>query len=183
MIPIKVEAPLNEYEYSHLAIQMLADDSIFPWYYNASTAYRDNEGTEALYQFVHVAYKDGNMNTNHYYFSIVMRIIEKAEQLLGKQLEIYRAKFNLLPRQPHNEDDLEKAIHTDIDEEGYVSIIYYIEDSDGDTVIYNKHQEEKYRFTPKENTGIIFKSNTWHRATPPTKNKARRVINIIAKVL
>jgi len=183
MTPIKLEAPLNEYEYTHLAIQMLADDSIFPWYYNASTAYRDNEGAESLYQFVHVAYKDGNMNTNHYYFSIVMRIIEKAEQLLDKQLEIYRAKLNLLPRQPHNEEDLEKAVHTDIDEEGYVSIIYYLEDSDGDTVLYKDEKEELERFTPVANTGIIFDSNTRHRATPPTKNKVRRVINIIAKVL
>lgn len=183
MTPIKLEEVLNDFDYTKLADTILPGESTFPWYYYSTTAYRGTDAYEKLYQFVHTVYRDNQVNSHDYLYNIVTRILEKVETQIGSKLEIERAKFNLLPRQPFTDEDLIPSIHTDKDEEGYVSIIYYLEDSDGDTVIYNNHHEEKQRYTPQANTCIIFDSNTWHRATPPTINKVRRIINIVAKVL
>jgi Rps23 Pro-64 3,4-dihydroxylase Tpa1-like proline 4-hydroxylase len=182
MTPVRIENVLNSLDYERLANFILPDETNFPWYFYADSAYKN--GGEQVFQFVHNVYRDSKVTTLEWLYSITQKVVNKLPDIVGdKDIEIYRAKFNLLTRQPHNKDDLVLSKHVDRDEDEYISMVYYLEDSDGDTVIYNKHQEEKYRFTPKANTCIIFKSNTWHRATPPTENKARRVLNIVVKVL
>jgi len=62
--------------------------------------------------------------------------------------------------------------------------IYYINDSDGDTVIFNetagsiiKKPTIRERYTPKGNTALFFKGDIYHAASNPIKTKARFNIN------
>jgi hypothetical protein len=181
MSPIRLDNVLNGPSYESLVNFIFPDETNFPWYFYSEAAYKGCD--DQVFQFVHMTHRDGESTSLNWICETVKKVVAKVEDQIGKKTEIYRAKFNLLPRQPHSQEDLILNKHVDKDEDEYISIVYYLEDSDGDTVIYDKHQEEKYRFTPKANTCIIFKSNTWHRATPPTKNKVRRVLNIVVKVL
>ena len=57
-------------------------------------------------------------------------------------------------------------------------MIYYINDSDGDTFL---NKTETKRITPKANSAVIFPSNLWHASSNPTKGK-RIVINYVAEL-
>ena len=68
------------------------------------------------------------------------------------------------------------------------SLIYYVEDSDGDTIIYDyksknendipyfEDVKELKRIKPKQGTIVAFDGLHWHTAEQPTKNK-RCIIN------
>ena len=53
--------------------------------------------------------------------------------------------------------------------------IYYVKDSDGDTVIF-KNKKEWKRITPKQGRMITFDGSLWHTAEQPT-NGTRCIIN------
>ena len=79
------------------------------------------------------------------------------------------------------------APHIDTDKDHLV-ILYYVNDSDGDTVIYKNHfvdinttpkfeeLEELKRVTPKSGRVVMFNGKRWHTAAQPVKN-VRCVIN------
>jgi len=68
-------------------------------------------------------------------------------------------------------------------------LLYYVNDSDGDTFMFNEMYSPenhnslsnftlKQRVTPKKNRAIIFDGFTYHNSSKPVKNTARYVINI-----
>ena len=72
------------------------------------------------------------------------------------------------------------------------NVIYYMDDSDGDTVIYNERTlndydynkylkednfTEKVRVTPKKGRAVAFKGDLFHASTTPSKTW-RPVVNI-----
>lgn len=72
-------------------------------------------------------------------------------------------------------------------------ILYYVCDSDGDTILYNYISKDendipyfedikvKKRVKPKQGRAVLFNGLIWHTAEQPTKNE-RCIININAKV-
>ncbi len=84
--------------------------------------------------------------------------------------------------------------HIDVDFK-HIVFLYYVCDSDGDTVIFenmyspekNKRPElneltEKVRVTPKQGRLVIFDGFYWHTGTQPTKNN-RCVINTNIEII
>ena len=151
----------------------------FEWYYNSDSVKDDKE--KPIYQFTHGSILDGKV-TNTQRPEHVILVKEILNRIKIKKSGVMRAKFNLLPRQPYTENQLKRTLHQDYTKDDlYTSLIYYINDSDGDTVVYEDDKEIKY--TPRANTAIMFNSQLWHRATPPTEEAARVVLNIVFKVL
>ena len=87
----------------------------------------------------------------------------------------WRIKANLL--QPHPDAREHHPWHTD-SPESYTSMIYYINDSDGDTFI---NKVDTQRITPKANMAVIFPSNWWHASSNPTKGR-RMVLNYMVEM-
>lgn len=63
----------------------------------------------------------------------------------------------------------------------HLAMVYYVVDSDGDTIIYNETKEsntytEQRRVTPKQGRVVIFNGLTWHTARQPKEN-VRCIIN------
>jgi hypothetical protein len=65
-----------------------------------------------------------------------------------------------------------------------ITALYYINDSDGDTVIFNELQgyqgplTERMRINPKQGRLVIFNGNQIHAGNNPTTNDPRFVANI-----
>ena len=72
--------------------------------------------------------------------------------------------------------------HVDINEIPNITTIYYVSDSDGDTVIYNETQKsDNYTvmdtITPKKNRLLIFDGSHYHTGHSPMKHQNRVLIN------
>ena len=78
--------------------------------------------------------------------------------------------------------------HTDLDREGVkgISMVYYVNDSDGDTIFFKESPKEfagvlteTQRVSPKRGTAVIFDSAIIHAGQVPKISKNRIVVNSI----
>lgn len=155
----------------------------FSWFWNSSVTY-SNEVHDAKndFQFIHCLFRNGAITSE--YFDVVRIIMHLFESKTGIDIKgIVRAKANLMTKSIWSEEDLNNSIHTDYENDNYVSLIYYVSDSDGDTVIYDNDRKTIVdTVAPIKGNLIYFKANQPHRPTPPSKHKRRIVINIVVEV-
>ena len=78
--------------------------------------------------------------------------------------------------------------HVDTPDTNSYSMVYYVNESDGDTRIFNKlsHQgyndlELIYSNSPKKGTALLFKSNRYHSSSNPINYDKRNIINFVFK--
>ena len=78
--------------------------------------------------------------------------------------------------------------HTDLNQADVkgISMLYYVNDSDGDTIFFEESPEEfngtlsvKQRVSPKKGTAVIFDSATIHAGQVPKNAKNRVVVSSI----
>lgn len=132
---------------------------------------------------------------------ILTPILYVAAEKAGVEIhEVLRIKVNLLLQDKTFTADNFNFPHIDI--LGSKSFIYYVNDSDGDTIIFNesfKGSEKDYkddylgqphpvldffdqftidqRVSPKKGRGVFFESDRYHASSNPSKNAVRFVIN------
>lgn len=162
----------------HKEIVQDMDGLYFPWYYRDHSSYK----ADNVPQLIHVFYRDDKITSNYYNMVESLKLMfELKTDYVVKRLQ--RAKANLMVNVPVKEEDIKKAIHQDRIDKGFVSLLYYVEDSDGDTVIYSKNKKEViHRIAPKKNRAVIFNADEWHNATPPKLHATRKIINLILEV-
>jgi len=137
-------------------------------------------------QFVHVFVGDNEEYSS--YVKIIEIILTAWENVMGKKiLELGRIKANMLMRKPGKEKYF-NCPHTDRPDPGWTSMVYYINNSDGDTVLFDKAGTESCKDMkiidsnpPKKNHAVIFDSDRYHTSTNPVDNSNRIVLNFIAK--
>lgn len=153
----------------------------FPWFWRESSKYGAMSHGQKDYQFVHNVFYDGNPLSDM--FPAIEEIIRAfVDTTKIEFVDICRIKINLTTPSTLSVEELNEAIHADITTGGnYLSIIYYVDDADGDTLLYEDGQILKAQ-TPKKGTAFYFPSHMLHRHTPPTKYKRRLVINFIMKI-
>ena len=136
------------------------------------------------YQLSHIITKGGK---NISAFShLANGVFNNIKRYHNSDIDIIRAKFNLLqnirvdePHWPHIDtiDDTTKVC------------IYYVNDSDGDTLIFNNtypnanNLEVIERITPKQGKAIFFNSDQYHASSSPIKNEYRIVLNVIYRLV
>lgn len=134
------------------------------------------------FQFIHTIYANNEQKSE--VFELVKPLLDEFEYKTALPIKaIHRIKANLLPKQILDEEGLAETIHIDVDkgDKKYLTIVYYVSDSDGDTVIYDKG-EVVFKASPVKGMAVYFPSHMEHRATPPVNNKRRIVLNIIVEI-
>ena len=149
----------------------------FAWYYNPSIGYMKEE---AGFQFTHTFWQREQQSSA--LLGLVKPLVYLAEMHTGKKIKgLYRVKANL--RVPSNIPDSMEEIHQDHIQNNYMTLLYYVNDSDGDTEFYADDKKTLVEsITPKTNSAVWFDSKTWHKSSPPVTNKQRVVINFILEV-
>jgi hypothetical protein len=102
-----------------------------------------------------------------------------------KYKEIHRIKFNLVPQNARYPDDKYHTPHVDTDKPHKV-FLYYINDSDGDTFMFNEvyagsHTDSftvNKRISPKAGKAIMFDGLTYHASSSPKQSPYRCILNI-----
>lgn len=167
----------------------------FDWYYNNSTSkiipgnrtVLINDQTKESIQFTHKLYTDGTFDSEHVDF--VMKIMKGLEEKEGIVCtKMIRAKSNLLVKEPLFGVDFYHPPHVDIRNPTNInySLIYYVNDSDGDTILFNETYADEFdnltiahRQTPKAGCALLFNSGTYHASSSPILTKSRVIINIV----
>ena len=186
---LKVITNIFPVSFQNMVCDVLTSDT-FPWYYNDATVH-DTDGdyynkgilingndTVETPQFTHNFYTKNTPNSNHFPMIQTMKFL--LEQYTGNTIiEIERIKANLLPVYEFYPDNYHHTIHVDDHRGIYKSFLYYVNDSDGDTIFF-KDGAEVLRQTPTKGTGILFDSNEYHCSSPP-KTNVRVVVNMVLR--
>ena len=136
------------------------------------------------HQFVR---KGGEVNSD--WNEMAMRIVNSSCKKIGLQYDkVHQGRsFFQLPLNNVDKDILD-PVHIDDENIPHMVVLYYVKDSDGDTIIYNNHYEKdkekplennleiKKTVTPKKGRVVIFDGWFWHTAQQPS-NDIRCVIN------
>lgn len=91
------------------------------------------------------------------------------------EIKVFRVKANLLTQYQGNKKEYYNTPHID----GYFphySLIYYVNDSDGDTILFKDRKVSK-RITPKKNRLLAFNGFKLHASSHPINSIARVVLN------
>jgi len=179
--------------YADILEDIICKSPDFQWVYTASTnnqketsiMKRDASSYESE-QLVHALYLEGQRRSQ--FFDIVFPFFYFLEDKTGVKLgNIERIKANMLLRSSEP-DDKYNTPHIDIPDSGYMSLLYYVKDSDGDTFIFNETYQTKdpkkplsirQRIAPRRGKAVLFNSNIWHASSNPRENATRVVLNFI----
>ena len=170
------------------------NSSEIAWFYNDYTASKDKDYIDRIknnkhffdsYQFTHIFYNMGEKNSSH--FDKIVRILEDTKV---NWESIERAKANLTTPLPNSKPGDITVPHQDIrpndnyyKNKKFISIIYYVHDTDGDTVFYdNECKKIIKKVKPKKGRVVIFDSLIFHSYKRPVKSDKRVVINFIVNV-
>jgi hypothetical protein len=96
-----------------------------------------------------------------------------------------RIKANLTWPQPEHLAGVNPP-HIDVGEDQCISMVFYVNDADGETVLYDKrvHEGEENlqeiaRVEPKAGRALLFHSNRFHSSQPPINAPYRIIINSV----
>ena len=170
------------------------NSSEIAWFYNDYTASKDKDYIDRIknnkhffdsFQFTHIFYNMGEKNSSH--FDKIVRILEDTKV---NWESIERAKANLTTPLPNSKSGDITVPHQDIrpndnyyKNKKFISIIYYVHDTDGDTVFYdNECKKIIKKVSPKKGRAVIFDSLIFHSYKRPVKSDKRVVINFIVKL-
>ena len=155
----------------------------FPWYFTQDVTDPLNSKTQKRSAFYHgyVVSDDEIMGTiDSVFHHLLVPLIDNSCYKIGKQ-DVTIIKGRSFLQLPINfKGEREDSPHVDITDDHFV-MLYYVCDSDGDTIIFNeKEKSEKYtiqkRVTPKQGRVVLFDGAFYHTAEQPMDN-VRCVIN------
>ena len=170
---------------SVLTEEALHNNKYFPWYFIGDITASDS-GNQKRRAFTHqyVDYDVGVMSDFHDLF--VDLIKASCSKINVEEVDVYQGRsFLQLPSNIKREDV--DTPHTDMAFRHFV-MLYYVCDSDGDTIIYNeKTISEKgltvqKKVTPKQGRVVLFDGAYYHTAQQPNHNK-RCIVNYDLKDL
>jgi|TARA_E500000318_G_scaffold66912_2_gene61666 hypothetical protein len=135
-------------------------------------------------QFARIIFEGISSYMDNIFFPLVYRLIHINKL---SNYFIYRIKINMNFPYPNNNNKNYGPIHHDLivpnkdcpKAKEAISIIYYINNTDGDTVFFNKKLKEIKRVSPRQGRAVIFDSSINHAGSCPIYSPCRQVINFV----
>jgi|TARA_R100001460_G_scaffold27944_1_gene56108 hypothetical protein len=174
-IPLKIQNYIEnlvlssntKYSFNNLTNYFIANNSKY------------QDGSQLINKFI----EDGKFiveDVSHY-FLIPLQILCLQEGIFFNLQDVVRAKVNLKFKQEAKENTFINPPHIDTNLSNSLIGIYYINDSDGDTIIYEGNNINNLKpiqkINPKKGRMILMDGSTWHSASHPLKTETRMVIN------
>jgi len=128
-------------------------------------------------QFTHNFIKNYDVTSTYWPHiePIVFGLLAKNEVIAGMRL--WRCKLNLNSKATQFSDTQYFTPHVDVPSKKGITAIYYINDSDGDTLFFDETMTITDRITPKKGTLVYFDNKIYHAGQPPRTSFYRSVIN------
>ena len=176
--------------YQNKLENIILNSDKFPWYYGSATCDQNvkpgtciTDKTKECAQFTHTFYHDGKITSE--YYPLVNEFLPVMEERFTRNFKdsIIRIKANLILNNDSYPSGFYNTPHID-EYNGVETALYYINDSDGDTVVFNENDNNKpltefVRVAPQKGKLALFNSSYFHASTPPKTAKHRAVINFV----
>ena len=177
----------------HTDIYDLLTSLKFPWFYVSNLSYNDDTvlikwqrsdiKIKDTYGFTHIARDENNVDS--LYFDFLKPIAYFLEEQLQEKINnLYRIRAVMTCKDP-SFGDFYNIPHIDL-ANPHKTLIYYVNDSDGDTIIFKDRWRGRPDFSaktieqtisPKANRAVIFDGHKYHTGTVPTSNN-RIILNM-----
>lgn len=159
----------------------------FTWGFTKSTIVEGTNPSEFLKfddvsMLAHLLVTDKGIVSDHFYSLIRSIGIEELIHKHDLSGEILTARVNLFIQRDKN---VNPCPHIDVPHVPHYSILYYVNDSDGDTIFYDKSEGSKNlgemgewrRESPKKGDILIFDGRIYHSPSCPVKFSHRISVN------
>lgn len=165
----------------------------FPYYYSTESctppgeqnfAYEDkrltgdvfrDENTIESPQFSHSLFTGAGINSD--YYIQVVPIISKLIDSIDGNYRLYRCKVNMNLSDARFEGKY-RTPHIDNGFEDQLTAIYYVNDSDGDTLFFDGNNQITQRITPEKGKLVWWRGKVFHAKSHSVKSISRVVLNI-----
>ena len=166
---------------------LLGLENIFPWHYSEDVTAAgdfDSQHRPAMsHQYVQIDDDNDTSEIISVYHHLFTPLLSKACQYLKiPETEVIQGRSFLQWPLVNIDTSVVDLPHIDLEEgDEHIVVLYYVVDSDGDTIIYNERTEspsytEKQRVSPKQGRVVIFEGGQYHTAEQPTKG-TRCIVN------
>ena len=150
------------------------------WGYTVTPTSPDPQMSHILYSYDPLIESKNNYFKSKfcYVLTYLFDEIKKNTDLKLSERTLYRGKSTILFPPAKNQKQ-ESDIHIDCNDIEMDNILYYVNDSDGDTILYeNDRKTVMERISPKAGRFVYFSGEIPHCASRPVENFKRMVINI-----
>ena len=166
--------------------ELLGVNNNFPWFHTedvTDAGELTSQHRPALaHQYVNLNDDDVSEIESIFHHLFTPLLSKACQHLKMPQTEVIQGRSFLQFPLKNVDTSVVDTPHIDLDEgEEHIVVLYYVIDSDGDTVIYNERTKsltytEKQRVTPKQGRVVIFEGGQYHTAAQPTKG-TRCIVN------
>jgi hypothetical protein len=156
-----------------------------PYYLNLITVLPGPDGKDnGIYQsplvveapqFTHTFVINNQMTSQLWY--LLAPIAFKFDEMAGTKHELLRCKANLTTQKNNFGPENFYTPHVDYTEGNITTAIYYVNDSDGDTLFFDNELKIIERVSPKKGRLVYFNREQIHAGQAPFKSDFRCVIN------
>ena len=158
------------------AIENLIFKLNFPWWYQSDSSFGYSSSTRAFPSFNHVLVRHGEIVNPSFDFFLPM-IYFLAERIDLNFNRVLSAKSCLQVPLIMTTDDRSNNPHIDV-ELDHTVLLYYVNDSDGETIVYDKISDKngdfvkeelpiKQKVSPKKGRFLVFNGKYLHNSTTP----------------
>lgn len=180
---IEKENVINGRYCDHLAYT-LGEEGKFPWYFVFDSAPGGHDHTDEVFpSFHHTLWYQGKPHSDQWpiFYPAVIEILDSFNVTVK---ELMRVRLGLITKSYKN------VIHgPHVDWEGcpHKTILFYFNDSDGDTYFYKEFWQENVKpktfilensITPQKNKAVFFDGYQYHSSSTPINSNWRLVMNI-----
>ena len=171
-------------EYQNIIKEILLGDRQykgydFPWYLTHDVTKPAKADSQLRPAFFH-GYVDYPSELSSVFHDVFIRLIQNScAKIDRKNVDVLQGRS--FCQLPISSDKISvDTPHIDIKEDHFV-MLYYVCDSDGDTIIYNEQEKSdsytvQKRITPKQGRVVLFDGSYYHTAEQPLNN-IRCVVN------
>lgn len=168
-------------------------DYRFSWHYGPSNVYEDDrnrgqcfpdENTVDSFQFTHLLLNSQISYKEPFFDNFREPIITIFKSLGLENRNLFRVKCNMLTNNRKFKEGAYNPAHVDGEFDHWV-VLYYVNESDGDTVIFNETYGSAFnkltvqqRVSPKIGRAVAFPGKYFHASCNPIKSDVRCVVNI-----
>lgn len=157
------------------------------WNYEPATAYGINvddveikEGIVDHGQWTFNVFEEGQVRDNTIFNAVLPILYNLAESEGFGAQGLHRVRLNCLTIDRAFKDTEYNQPHQDVQIPGFKTIVYYINDTQGDTVVFDG-TEIVERCSPKRNRACIIDSDKFHASSNPNERSVRYVVSFLVE--